>query len=506
MRSNSEISRFCQSERGTVAIFWGVSLVVFLALIALIFDIGRAGITQSELQSFADNVALAAAGELDGNPDALTRANAAAANLIEDRHSFGTSSGGNVLKGVGDYDLWFHETLPINDTAPLLAADRTTDPAVSAFAEVVVKPRAVQMVFLRAVNAILGNGSPIPSINATAVAGFTQEACDITPLMFCLPGPGYTALGNVGNQILLRSGGQGAAWGPGDFGFLDPTKSDLGATCQGQNGANLLRCLVGAELAITQCFTQRGVDIEPGQKVGIEDAMFNVRFDMYNSSMSQKKTDPDYPPAPNVISGVMPAGGGSCIGQNGGPTSNTRALPKDACIAAGTCRYGSGNWDYDGYIDKNHGDDDGFNVGEDTHLTSHTIAGGQYAGTRYELYNQEILHGNSNLAGGYDILTNRDETGRAQCFQSAPSARPERRVVIAAGIDCIGNSINGAATNVPVEEFFEMFLTEPVGTSPQVTTPPTLDLLVEIIGSAGGDGYSSAGAGGIFRDVVQLYR
>ena len=46
--------------------FFGVSMAVLFGIVALSFDIGRLGSTQSERQSFADNVALAAAGELDG--------------------------------------------------------------------------------------------------------------------------------------------------------------------------------------------------------------------------------------------------------------------------------------------------------------------------------------------------------------------------------------------------------------------------------------------------------
>jgi hypothetical protein len=82
------------------------------------------------------------------------------------------------------------------------------------------------------------------------------------------------------------------------------------------------------------------------------------------------------------------------------------------------------------------------------------------------------------------------------------SAKPERRVLVAAGIDCAANNINGARDDVPVEEFFELFLTHPVGED----GTNNFDIWVEVLGSAGGDGYSSAGPGGIFRDVVQLYR
>ena len=192
------------------------------------------------------------------------------------------------------------------------------------------------------------------------------------------------------------------------------------------------------------------------------------------------------------------------MGPNPNPSPDTIGMPRDGCFAAGTCtRYGTGNWDYGSYIDKNYGNDNGtFDAGEDAALTAFAgLTDPKYAGTRYETYLREIMHGNSPTPGG-NILTARAETGRPRC-SSNMSSNPERRVVIAAGIDCIANPVAGRTTNIPVEEF-EMFLTEPVGSDSG--SPPTLDLWVEIIGSAGSSGYTAAGAGGIFRDVVQLYR
>ena len=258
MSIRSSIERFRSAEDGSAAILWAISLVVVLGLVALAFDIGRLGATQSELQSFADNVALAAAGELDGKPDAITRSQGAAANLISDAQTF--ANGGQALAGSVDYTLTFYASLPTDDTAPI--TDITTDPAEAVFAEVVVTPHTVSTAFRAAAIALLGGtGGDSATVGASAVAGYTQEACDITPLMFCLP-PGFKADQEIGTMIQLRSGGGGSAWGPGNFGFLEP-EAGVGDTCEGLTGANLYRCLVGAEMHITQCVSQRGVDIEP---------------------------------------------------------------------------------------------------------------------------------------------------------------------------------------------------------------------------------------------------
>lgn len=481
------IGSFRRSEDGGILVFWAMSLTIMLGLVALSFDLGRLGVTREELQSYADSVALAAAGELDGEADAIIRATAAAANLVSDSQTFGTAD--SVLSGASDYTLTFLSALPNSDTAAVTAV--TTDPRQAAYVMVRVTETDVDLTF----GAAFFQNSGITPIDtastATAIAGFTQYACDVTPLMFCIPSATWDADANIGSMVNLRSGGNGAAWGPGDFGFLDPSKVliDTDGPCEGKSGVNLDACLLGAEGSITQCFAQRGVDMEPGQKVGIADAIFNVRFDIYKAIMNGEKNDPDYPPAPNVIKGIVPNGGGSCIGNNEEISPDTLGLPRDDCITDGTCgRFGDGTWT-DGrtdYVAMNY-------AGADPHAT---------ATSRWAYYNAEIQ-----AAGGgastTAILNGLSETGRPICSNNQ-SNDPERRVIIAAGIDCAANGIKGAATNVPVHQFVKMFLTEPVGDDGG--SPPTLDIWAEIVGRADNGGAGAGGTGGIFHDVVRLYR
>ena len=482
-----KIRSLLKTEDGTILVFWGVSFAVLFGIIALSFDVGRISATRSELQSYADHVALAAAGELDGNADSITRAISAASTLISDTQTYG--SGAKTLSGATNYGLTFYASLPPSDTDSV-AGGITTDPTDAIYARVAVVPQTVDLTFSAAFSTLTGNTGVNNNATAIAIAGFTQYACDITPLMFCIPESGFSADDHVGDMILLRSGGGGAAWGPGDFGFLDPGgfKIDGSGPCSGLNGANLTKCLIGAENNITQCFAQRGVETEPGQKVGIENAAFNVRFDIYAASMNSRKNDIDYQPAPNVIKGIIPNGGGGCIGNNENPSPDTVALPHDDCFGAGSCSsHGDGNWSLGrvDYVAINYG-------GTDPHLA---------ASTRYEYYKAEI-----DAAGGSgsstDILSGLAETGRPMC-SSNQSADPKRRVVIAAGIDCTANPINGHETNVPVHEFIELFITEPVGSD--ASSPPTFDFWVEVVGSAGGGGGGTSSSG-IFHDVVQLYR
>ncbi len=486
----SVVSRFRHDEAGAILVFWAASIAVVLGIVALSFDVGRMAATQSELQSYADHVALAAAGELDGKSDAITRATSAAANLVSDSQTYG--GGGKTLAGATSYTLEFYDRLPASDTGSL-SAGLTTVPADAIYARVTIAPRTVGFAFAQAFFALTGTAPTGNTVGAVAVAGFTQYACDITPMMFCIPDPSFDAANpaTVGDMIRLRAGGQGAAWGPGNFGFLEPSTLALDSTgnCAGAGGTGpMLRCVLGAVGSITQCFPARGVNTEPGQKVGITNDSLNTRFDMWSGAMKNEKNNPIYAPAPNVIKGIEPKTGGACNWNNPQPTADTAALPRDTCITSGGCApYGNGDWSAGrtAYVAKNYG-------GTDPHMS---------AATRYQYYLAEIA-ANGGAGSSSPILSGLSETGRPMCSANQ-NADPERRVIIAAGIDCGANPIQGSSTNVPVHQFVKMFITEPVVDNGGSVS--ALDIYAEIIGSAGGNGGTS-GSSGIIHDVVQLYR
>lgn len=484
-RPSSPLNAFAADEQGGLMVYFGMSLAVFMGLVALSFDLGRVAITQTDLQSFADSVALSAAGELDGEPDAITRATAAAA-LVADTQHFG--EGDVNLQGGGDYTLAFFPTLPALDTAAMNGA--TNDPLRAAFVRVVVNDQNVQYTFGAALGALIGEAREDAVVGATAVAGFTQFACDVTPLMFCLPSNSYTADANVGKMINLRSGGNNAPWGPGNFGFLDVTRSGAGQSgpCAGLPEAQQYRCLLGGVDVVDQCYgVPGGVDTLPGQRVGLANAAMNTRFDMYTGPFGNSANDPLYAPAPNVIKGLVGNGNSSCVGPNPIESTDTAKLPQDDCMGAGCGRFGDGNWNTGraNYVATNYG-------GVDPHPS---------ANTRYQFYQAEISAAGGAASSGA-ILSGLSETGRPSCSPHQ-TPNPERRVVIAAGIDCNANPISGRATGVPVKEYFRLFLTEPVGADSGPT--PNFDIWAEIVGSAGQSGGAQQ-TDGIFRNVVQLYR
>lgn len=509
-------------EAGGVLVFWAVAIVALLGMVALSFDLGRVSSTHSELQSFADNIAIAAAAELDGKPDAISRAQAAAATLITDEQTF-LERGRDALTAA-DYTLSFYRS---NGTAPTtneniifpeeatqtrpatVALIQGTDPADQRAAEyvraVVAPNSAVLTPFAAVLGLITGSNRDRISVSAQAVANLDIYACEITPLMFCVPS-GWRSESNLGQMIRLRTGANNnTPWGPGDFGFLDPSGREVnpGEPCRNLSGAKLDACLIAAENAVADCFRLDGVDIEPGQKTGRNASAFNILFDIYTSTVSNLKNDSDYPPAPNVIKGIKAKSnnngkgqGNACIG-NQYEISEALGLPRDGCIAAGTCsptRFGDGDWDSSGarqaYIDANHGGTDP--------TTDHKLPGG-LAGSRYEMYLAELEEGSANRLTANGV----DETGRPSCGPPA-SSDPNRRVLVAAAIDCDTNQIGGAATNVPVEEFVKVFITEPVGyASGAFDDSDKFDIHVEVLGSAE---TVDEVAGAKVRKVVRLQR
>jgi Flp pilus assembly protein TadG len=491
---------FARDERGAVLVLWALFLAVAFGFLALAFDLGRIATTQTQLQSFADQVALAAAGELDGRADSITRATTAANQLIDGQQTFATGS--PALGGSGDYTLTFLSTLPASDTAA--ATSVTADGRLARYVRVDVTQRTVLTPFAH-VNAVLNGGSQISAgITASATAGFTSFACDITPLFFCVPDSNWRAKNNIGDQIMLRTGGNNlkkstandiqddpnAAWGPGNFGFIDVRglPVDPEGPCDGLNGAQLYRCLIGAERAITSCIkTDSNLPTKTGQIQGLAGA-FNTRFDIFRGSMNSYRNDPDYQPAPNVVQGTVPRGGGNCRGNNTDP-SQAIALPRDTCIVDGTCgRFGDGSWAKGTYITRNH---------------AGTFAEVDFNGdgkiSRYEIYRQEIV-----AAGSGAILpmisgsTAPYESGRPMCHTGGAISNPERRVLIAAAVDCGATNPQGQSDVVALE-FVKIFLTEPIGAASD-----DFDIMVEVVDTAGGAG--SGALNGIYQDFVQLYR
>jgi uncharacterized membrane protein len=138
------LRRLADDTQGGILAFSVVLLLFVLGTGGLILDFGRVWNSQSELQAFADHAALVAAGELDGNPDAITRANAALTQLISDRQAYASQ---DMTLDANDLQVTFLRGLPAADTDSDFGPFVTADPALAQYVRVVVNPHTVSTIF-----------------------------------------------------------------------------------------------------------------------------------------------------------------------------------------------------------------------------------------------------------------------------------------------------------------------------------------------------------------------
>ncbi len=406
------IHKFVRREDGTLLVFFAVCTMTILGIVALSFDLGRRAATQTDMQSFVDNVALASAGELDGEPDAITRATRAATDVVvaaNDQLKSGTA-GQDYTMALDQ--IVFYETLPAEDMPSSLStsvlrtekyqlptASTTTDPTLANFVGIRLTSVDVPWIF-----ASIFSPSDLPGegIGAVAVAGLSEWTCDIAPLAFCLPNAGGSPLPVFPGQAMsLTTALQGQTWGEGDFGFISVDIDSAGVCAGIPDAAGRLACQITLDRRVAACFQTRQADVETGQRPDQELAAFNMAFDDFSGAMIQFFNDPRYAPGPHTIRGFEPDPGDICV--PGAPSTDTMAFPLDDCHTSGTClggAYGDGDWSEgrEEYVEVNYGlvleDDDGGDDGDDggiIGLDDGTFFDFPEAGlSRYQYYLREI--------------------------------------------------------------------------------------------------------------------
>jgi Flp pilus assembly protein TadG len=498
------VGTFCRDESGVILPYLAVILTVLVGFSVLALDSARLFAAQTELQNAADAFALAGAAELDRMPDSALRATNAINHLL-----------GNVWgagRAVEIADITFYGSLPASDAAPLFggvpahacAANKTCS-TNARFVAVSVVP--VSLAFSPA---SLFGGPRTIATGASAVAGADQVACNMAPLFVCNPfetpdmsyGDATQALvaadgadaNDLGHRQLIRlAAATGGAYGPGNFGYLNPATGYLPAGSCGPSAQS------GIAQALTSqpppaCFRLSNASIASDTGSDPIDGL-NTRFDIFANAFAGCL---DYAPDQNVRKGytaatpcrAMPASNnwplpGTAAAalppDNGmitsdpsrcGPTVN--ALP---CLDV-TATLGDGVWDCATYWARAYGGQ--------SPPSPPSGCSSSAAISRYGVYQYEIANGylNARSAGG--------ETGAPVCSAN-PAANA--RLVDAAIVNCLSTPrpIAPGASRIPVAAFGKFFLTLPAnGLSGQ-------NLYAEFVAL-------EKPRGGFVRDLVQLYR
>jgi Flp pilus assembly protein TadG len=481
------IREFWNDQRGIAMILVAIMLPVLIGFALLAVDMSRATGLHHDLQKSVDALALAAAAELDGNPDAITRAGRAVTTLLANRTRFSTLGDHEIAPA--DVTATYLTGIPASDSISLTAAgvDSTgknwasTDPKLVKFAEVTVNASGTTTDGAGAFETIFPvsfSSRNKMDMRPQAVAGFTNALCQFTPMFICNP---YTSLGALQTavsgtskpMILLKeqTGGNNAQYLPGNYGFLSSPEGD-------KSTATLTEMF-----AVTNppaCYGQTGVTTRPGNIPPV-DAGINTRFDLYDNS-GPYKTDPTVnPPAPNVRKGMVVSNAGkkNCAysAPNSGQTNNYMALPHDTGCCAQAGVPGSGLWNFSGYWSVNHG-----NASTSGVLTACGANPSRYCVYKYEINNPTLKSGQEKTA--------------PQCNTTTEGA--DRRLLYVAIVDCVNNTVKGGSQTLPVQAFASMFVTEPAG------GPPDANIYAEFedISTSVGQGTLKK----LQRNEAQLYR
>ena len=575
------IGNLAHEISGAVAPTVALSLFGLIAVGGIAFDYARLAAMDTELQDAADQSALAAASQLDGQTGACVRAAAAASSLLANKTLFAKTSattGTNVevpTSGVtdctGNSAISFYQSYDrVTDTpGPAATSDSNAKIVI-----VSITPRQAFYALTPIVAAFNARARSSGQIGAQAVAALSSAICKMPPVMICNPAETgssttFNPASYIGDGLRLTSvGNGGGTWSPGNFGYLD--------TQTGVNGAPDLREGLGWNVPGGSCISADGVDTKPGATVTVTDAI-NTRFDIYDSNVSCPSGGACSASINSVKDVRRPAnatGGNACKLQTQGwqldtsgagyygqtvpttaaalpstTTPSSMGHPRDECHAVSSagsctnCRIGDGNWDADAYFRTNYVrssvGDNGQAIG--TYWTSGTGQGSwQYntglsptvsrviSGTntpnpnyasRYNVYAWEMAH-RSTSVDGVNVLGPRDPSatggtlvsyGLPQCSAAqgygsgqipGPSTTDRRRISVAV-VNCLANSVNGAASGVPVEKWIDVFLVEPSVNRARTNNG---DLYVEVIGEAAAGGSGQTAGQVIRHDVPYLIK
>lgn len=325
----ARLSSFLSDDRGAVGATYAIAITGLIIVAGAAFDYNRLMTVDSELQTAADNAALAAVTQLDEKDGACARAGNVAVDLLRNITLLANDGAGNTVTVNGGVTIGVTSDACASFAGVVFYEDEaktniaTTDDEAK-FVEVTVNERTLRYAFTSI------GGLIAPDLSGIAMAGMGSAICEVPPLMICNPSPGTTlstqvgwgvqATGhgntrNAGRNDGTTAGDTVSTWAPGDFGFLE-----VGAG----NNSDLLKALAFDDVPL-DCAPAGGTVPETGNPQSLYDAV-NTRFDIFDFSQGAGTTlapcfNGRCPSATNVVKDLAydaPNNGGGNGNGNGG--------------------------------------------------------------------------------------------------------------------------------------------------------------------------------------------
>lgn len=264
-------------QRGAVIITVALVMLFLLGFMGIALDLGRLFIVKTELQTAMDSCALAAAQELDGLPDAISRADSAGVTA---------SNTNRVNLQSADWSGQQKLTAATGITYRTATYTETTDPAAARYAECQHVQPSVQMWLLHIMSAVQNVSTDFPTtrnVGARAVAtrGSSQTTCPIPIALKRAAGTDKPLYGfSVGEWVKV--------WGKdlegtdgGEFGWYNLDESQNAKSTKDQLEGGVCNTRLGATLRT------------PGAKTAV-DVVWNYRFGIYKNNVIHSEHPPDY--------------------------------------------------------------------------------------------------------------------------------------------------------------------------------------------------------------------
>lgn len=207
---------FGREERGSITIQMLILSILLFGTTGLVMDSGRVYHVHSQLQAYADQVSLAAAKQLDGQPGAIERAsyvvngfNSGDAGLITDEDSTGTTF---AITQLVFYSQFPANTSGVQTDISAAAAYATSVDSEAKFVAAVVEEVELNSMVKAMMDLALPGGSGVPhaKVQALAVAGLVEKTCaNISSIVMCNPWEGMTDTGGGDFYESIRDGSGG---------------------------------------------------------------------------------------------------------------------------------------------------------------------------------------------------------------------------------------------------------------------------------------------------------